>query len=399
MSMNGIDISSYQKGLDLNKVQADFVIVKATEGTTLVQPTCDPWVQYCIKNGKPWGFYHFCAGGDPIAEADWFVDNCKNYFGVGIPVLDYEAYGRFGTDKAKQFLDRVYERTKVRCMVYTSRSVLKEEDWSKIAPNHLLWVAQYANNDTTWYQDDPWIQDGAFGAWKSPTIHQYSSHGRLTGWSGNLDLDKAYITAEQWAAIAKGGTNATKKPNENKPNNPAASGGTYTVVKGDTLSEIAAKYKTTVDTLVQLNGIKNPNLIIAGQVIKLPGSSGNSGNSGSSSTSYKAQVTAEDGLNCRKSPGTSSPIIKAYRYGETITISKERSGWGYTGDGWVSLEFVKKTGSASTPKTYTVQPGESFAAISSKIWGTESKMYDLAKANGMDINDVVHPGDVLVIPM
>lgn len=45
---------------------------------------------------------------------------------------------------------------------------------------------------------------------------------------------------------------------------------TYTVVKGDTLSKIAKKYGTTVDTLVKLNGIKNKNLINIGQVIKLP---------------------------------------------------------------------------------------------------------------------------------
>lgn len=45
---------------------------------------------------------------------------------------------------------------------------------------------------------------------------------------------------------------------------------TYTVVKGDTLTKIAKKYGTTVDTLVSLNGIKNKNLITVGQVIKLP---------------------------------------------------------------------------------------------------------------------------------
>ena len=44
----------------------------------------------------------------------------------------------------------------------------------------------------------------------------------------------------------------------------------YTVVKGDTLSKIAKKYGTTVDTLVKLNGIKNKNLINIGRVIKLP---------------------------------------------------------------------------------------------------------------------------------
>ena len=45
---------------------------------------------------------------------------------------------------------------------------------------------------------------------------------------------------------------------------------TKSTVKGDTLSKIAKKYGTTVDTLVKLNGIKNKNLINIGQVIKLP---------------------------------------------------------------------------------------------------------------------------------
>lgn len=45
---------------------------------------------------------------------------------------------------------------------------------------------------------------------------------------------------------------------------------TYKVVSGDTLSKIAKKYGTTVDTLVALNGIKNKNLIYVGQIIKLP---------------------------------------------------------------------------------------------------------------------------------
>lgn len=44
---------------------------------------------------------------------------------------------------------------------------------------------------------------------------------------------------------------------------------TYKVKKGDTLSGIAAKYKTTVDKLVKINKIKNANSINIAQVIKL----------------------------------------------------------------------------------------------------------------------------------
>lgn len=44
----------------------------------------------------------------------------------------------------------------------------------------------------------------------------------------------------------------------------------YIVKSGDTLSHIAVRNKTTVNKLVQLNGIKNQNLIFPGQKIKLP---------------------------------------------------------------------------------------------------------------------------------
>lgn len=45
---------------------------------------------------------------------------------------------------------------------------------------------------------------------------------------------------------------------------------TYTVKDGDTLSEIAERYHTTVSELVRLNHIANPDLIYTGQVLKLP---------------------------------------------------------------------------------------------------------------------------------
>ena len=44
----------------------------------------------------------------------------------------------------------------------------------------------------------------------------------------------------------------------------------YVVVKGDTLSKIARRYGTTVDILVELNHIKNRDLIRIGQVLLIP---------------------------------------------------------------------------------------------------------------------------------
>lgn len=43
----------------------------------------------------------------------------------------------------------------------------------------------------------------------------------------------------------------------------------YTIESGDTLSGIAKKFGTSVEALANLNGIENPNLIIAGDTIRV----------------------------------------------------------------------------------------------------------------------------------
>ena len=55
-----------------------------------------------------------------------------------------------------------------------------------------------------------------------------------------------------------------------------AGGGSYTVRPGDTLSGIAARNGTSVSSLAALNGIRNVNLIYAGQSLRLGGSGGSS---------------------------------------------------------------------------------------------------------------------------
>ena len=57
--MNGIDISSYQTGIDLSKVPCDFVIIKATGGTGYVNPDCDRVFKQALALGKKIGVYHF----------------------------------------------------------------------------------------------------------------------------------------------------------------------------------------------------------------------------------------------------------------------------------------------------------------------------------------------------
>jgi hypothetical protein len=52
---------------------------------------------------------------------------------------------------------------------------------------------------------------------------------------------------------------------------PPASWGTYTVVRGDTLYGIARRFGTNTTTLAQGNCLVNPNVLLVGQVIRVPG--------------------------------------------------------------------------------------------------------------------------------
>lgn len=62
------------------------------------------------------------------------------------------------------------------------------------------------------------------------------------------------------------------QPTPNPTLAPSTDGETvYTVVAGDTLSGIASRYGTTYQKLAEYNGIANPNLIIVGQKIRIPG--------------------------------------------------------------------------------------------------------------------------------
>lgn len=201
--MNGIDVSNWQKGIDLSKVPADFVIMKATEGKSYVSPDFSRQYQQAKKAGRCLGVYHYANGGDYKAEADHFLKNVKSCIGEAILCLDWEDTNNpvfnTGKDKAwvKNWCDYVHKQTGVKPLVYVSKAYTGLV--SGIG-DYGLWIAQYANNNTTGYQAAPW-NEGAYTC----AIRQYSSSGRLSGYSGNLDLNKFYGDEAAWNKYAASG--------------------------------------------------------------------------------------------------------------------------------------------------------------------------------------------------
>lgn len=199
MSMNGIDISSWNAGINLDAVPCDFVIIKATEGTGYINPDFDRAYNQAKNAGKCLGIYHYARGLDATAEADYFLSKVGQRVGEAILVLDWEGGDnkRFGINDSewvKTWLERVVSKTGVKPLIYTSQSVMAR--FNKLS-GYGMWIAQYANNNPTGYQDKPW-NEGAYAC----AIRQYSSSGNLPGWNGDLDLNKAYMDRDGWNKYA-----------------------------------------------------------------------------------------------------------------------------------------------------------------------------------------------------
>lgn len=343
MALNGIDIASYQAGLDFFKVPCDFAIVKATQGTGYTNPDCVRAVEQAMSLGKGVGVYHYISGGNAVAEANFFINSILNWIGKVMICLDWESNqnSAWGNESyLEQVVNQVIARTGVPPMIYVQAS--RYNQVAEVAERHNcgLWIAQYADMNPTGYQNTPW-NEGAYTC----AIRQYSSAGRLNGWNGNLDLNKFYGSLDDfrkyygrsssapskpstsgpsgttlqlatWTMEGKYGDGADRKKNlgsrydevQNFINHIASadvntlvnevyagmygdgltrqtvlgsrydevqgainanSAQYYTVQSGDYLGKIAIQFGTTVDQLVAWNNIANPDLIYAGQTIRV----------------------------------------------------------------------------------------------------------------------------------
>ena len=210
--MLGIDISNWQAGFDIANSGVDFCIVKATEGVGFVDKTCDAFVQQCINNNIPFGYYHFNRTNNANKEAEFFASKTKGYVGKGIPVLDYETPNKNDKAWVESFINRYHELTGIWCMIYISASWCHKFTNSWVAEKCGLWVAGYPKKYTTYpvtkmpYNIAPW---------KFAAIWQFTDCLKIGGYS--VDGDIAYMDVAAWNKYAgKDSTSVTTEPKHMK---------------------------------------------------------------------------------------------------------------------------------------------------------------------------------------
>jgi LysM repeat protein len=180
----------------------------------------------------------------------------------------------------------------------------------------------------------------------------------------------------------------------------AASGAAYTVQDGDTLSELAQKYGVSVDSLVEANSIENPNHIVVGQRLTIPGKADAAGSAAASTTSSPGGGGASTHVVQR---GESLAAI-ARRFGLTVEQLATANGITDVDTVWAgSLLRVAadppptpgSRGGSSTGGTHTIAAGESLSSIAGRYGTTISA---LVEANGLaDANRII-AGQTLTVP-
>lgn len=205
--LNGIDISGWQSGIDVASVDADFVIVKATGGTSFVNPDFRRQIDQAIASGKLVGCYHFAGDNNPGSweeEAAHFLSTVADYVGRAVMVLDWEADAtEWPVSWAENWLQRVADSTGSTPWFYSYSSYINSHDCSSIARFPLWIAAYYAGYEPMGYQDNPPLYGGT-GDWSDKVCYQYSSTGDVGGYDGRLDINKFYGSRDDFAAFYGG---------------------------------------------------------------------------------------------------------------------------------------------------------------------------------------------------
>ncbi|MCH8274440.1 MAG: C40 family peptidase, partial [Armatimonadetes bacterium] len=156
---------------------------------------------------------------------------------------------------------------------------------------------------------------------------------------------------------------------------------TYTVKKGDTLSDIASKFGCKVSALAKKNGITDAKSLQPGRVLRLP-ESPESYLNGRAPTLGKVKVSATD-VNVRNGPSTEHERIAGVAKGTLATVLERQEDWyrlrfpnGTVG--WVRGDLLSTVSSAKTVSfagTYTVLRGDNDWKIARKLEVTLSALH------------------------
>ena len=193
MSYKGIDVSHFQGNIDWNKVKGniDFAILRlgwiGNNNNHTLDTKFETYYNACKSTGIPIGVYvyNYCNSQNTAKSgAEWTVNQLKDK-GIDLPIyIDMEdrSIENLGKDKLTSI-----------CIAFNT--VIENAGyWAGVYAN-LNWYTNYLNKDTIKARYTTWVahygisQDRYVGQYD---MLQYSDTGKISGISGNVDMDIMY---------------------------------------------------------------------------------------------------------------------------------------------------------------------------------------------------------------
>ena len=379
----GIDVSNWQGYIDYQQVREsgiEVVYIKSSQGSNIKDAYFDINYENAKANGLKVGFYHFLTATntrEAEQEAQFFASviagkqpDCKL-------VMDYEIFGGVSVEEsnniAQVFLESVKRLTNKEVIVYSDLSNARDRFSRNIADNYELWIAYYGD-----YNNLRNIQT----SWERWIGVQYTDRGYVPGIRGNVDRD--LYTENIFLS------DTSEIPNTDNPNDGINTETVfYTVQSGDTLSSIASRYGTTVQELVNINHLTNPNLIYPGETLRIA----------TNSTTHGSETRGTGSITYTVHRGNTLSQIAA-AYGVTVAHivelnDIENPNLIYPGQ---KLRITESTNTNLNPviqnNFYTVQRGDTLSGIARKYGVSVQYLVNL---NGIRNPNLIYAGQMLRI--
>ena len=188
--IHGIDVSHHQGKINwqklkdqgmIDKFPVRFVMIKATEGASRIDPNFKENFFQARENGFTRGAYHFYSiYSSAEKQAEFFIKNVKLEKGDLPPVLDVEHKPKNQTDEEfvvsiRKWLDIVENHYGVKPIIYTYYKFKTRYLNGSVFDDYPYWIAHY-------YVDKVEYE----GAWK---FWQHTDAGRLPGIKGRVDFN------------------------------------------------------------------------------------------------------------------------------------------------------------------------------------------------------------------
>ena len=366
----GIDVSGYQGNINFREVKEagiDIVYIKSSEGSNYIDSHFERNYEQARANGLEIGFYHYVTARteeQARRQAQFFVSVISGKVADCKLAMDFESFGSLSREEINRiglvFLQTVEQLSGKEVILY-SNAYTANNIWRGELTNYPLWVAQYGVNEP---QNN--------GTWDSWAGWQYTDMGEVNGISTYVDRNRftEAVLLDDTAIVPPVEQPEDPDQGEGEGGNeqPTTNTMEITIQWGDTLSELAIQYHTTVAELVRLNDIQNPNLIYAGETLIVPSAN---------------EQTGQSQVYTVKRGDTLSEI--AMKYGTTVQAIAQDNNISnvnliYPGQRLVIRDTCRYD---CGHRIYTVKPGDS-------LW-TIARRYNTTIANIVRLNRIQNP--------